>query len=95
MTIVFATASFASASAQSETFKWARNVKQQTVRDYSDGFSAYYENGFWGFITTGGEVAISPSFDEVGDFINSLCLVKQDGKWGVINKNGSFVHNCE
>ena len=95
VTIVFATTFLASASAQSETFKWVRNVQQQTVRDYSDGLSAYYENGFWGFITPGGEVAISPAFEEVGDFDNSLCLVKQEGKWGVINKEGTFVHKCE
>ena len=95
VTIVFATTFLASASAQSETFKWVRNVQQQTVRDDSDGRSAYYENGFWGFITPGGEVAISPAFEEVGDFDNSHCLVKQGGKWGVINKEGAFVHKCE
>ena len=95
VTIVLATSFLVSAHAQEESFKWVRNVQQQTVRDYSDGYSAYYENGLWGFVTPGGEVAIAPSFEEVSDFRNALCLVKQDGKWGVINKAGKMVHNCE
>ena len=93
-TAILATTFFMSAQAQ-DSFKWVRNVQQQTVRDYSDGLSAFYENGLWGFITASGDVAIAPAFDEVKDFENSLCLVKKDGKWGVINKTGNFVHKCE
>ena len=83
------------ASAQTESFKWIRNVEQQNVRDYSEGFSAYYENGKWGFIDRAGLVVVSPEYDEVEDFTNGLCLVKKGGKWGVIGKNGKLVHECE
>ena len=84
-----------SANAQSTNFKWLRNVQQQIVRDYSEDYSAFCENGLWGFITRFGNVAIAPEFEEVADFRDSRCLVKKDGKWGVINKGGQFVHKCE
>lgn len=83
------------ASAQTESFKWVRNVEQQNVRDYSDDLSAYYENGKWGFINKAGAVVISPDYEEVQDFVNGLSIVKKGGKWGVINKNGKSVHECE
>lgn len=82
-------------SAQNENFKWIRNVEQQNVRDYSDGLSAYYENGQWGFIDRSGNVMINPEYDEVGDFSEGLCLVRKGTKWGVINKSGKFIHECE
>ena len=82
-------------SAQNENFKWIRNVEQQNVRDYSDGLSAYYENGQWGFIDRSGNVMINPEYDEVGDFSEGLCLVRKETKWGVINKSGKFIHECE
>lgn len=84
-----------SASAQKENFKWIRNVEQQNVRDYSDGLSAYYENGKWGFISPAGRVVIQPEYDEVEDFIDGFCLVKKGDRWGVIDKTGKPVHDCE
>ena len=78
-----------------ENFKWVRNVQQQTVRDYSNGLSAYYENGLWGFISPSGNVVIAPAYDEVSDFDGTFALVKQNGKWGVIDKNGKSVFKCE
>lgn len=93
--VILTTLFAASTHAQPRNFKWVRNVNQQTVRDYSEDYSAFYENGLWGFVTIYGTVAIAPAFEEVSDFNNSRCLVKQDGKWGVINKMGAFVHKCE
>lgn len=92
---LLATVFIAPSAAQSTNFKWLRNVQQQIVRDYSEDYSAFCENGLWGFVTRFGSVAIEPAFDEVADFSDSRCLVKKDGKWGVINKAGQFVHNCE
>lgn len=83
-----------SATAQPQNFKWLRNVTQQTVRDYNDGLSAYYENGKWGFINTLGVVIIQPQYDEVKDFVNGFCLVSNDGRWGIISKDGKTVHQC-
>ena len=78
-----------------DNFKWVRSVQQQTVRDYSNGLSAYYENGLWGFISPGGKVAIEPAFDEVSDFDGEFARVKKGSKWGVINKTGKLVFDCE
>lgn len=72
---------------QNTNFKWLRNVEEQIVRPYSDGLSAYFENGKWGFIDLNGKVAISPIYDEVQDFKSNYSIVKKDGKWGVIDKN--------
>lgn len=83
--------SLTDASAQSDSFKWVRNVHQQTVRDYSEGMSAFYENGLWGFVSTDGDVVIAPAYDEVMDFSNSLALVMKGDKWGVIDKSGNVV----
>ena len=80
--------------AQYSNFKWLRNVSQQTVRTYSDGLSAFYENGKWGFVGRGGNVEIEPAFDEVGDFSEGLCVVKVGDKYGVIDKKGNYIHPC-
>ena len=81
-----------SASAQtSNSFKWLRNVDEQTVRPYSEGLSAFFENGKWGFLNLDGKVAIKPEFDEVTDFEKGLSIVKKDGKFGAINTKGGHV----
>lgn len=81
--------------AQTTDFKWMRSVDRQTVRDYSCGMSAFYENGKWGFLDISGNVVVEPSYDEVRNFSSDLCLVSNAGKWGVINKKGKLVHQCE
>ena len=53
--------SVVSIDAKSDSFKWVRSVQQQTVRDYSSGLSAYYENGVWGFVSPEGNVVIAPA----------------------------------
>lgn len=95
LTVFLMVAFTASGNARTDNFKWMRNVQQQTVRDYSNGLSAYYENGSWGFVSPGGKVVIAPTFEEVSDFDGKFALVKQNGKWGVIDKTGKFVHACD
>lgn len=73
------------------SFKWLRNVEEQTVRPYSEGLSAYYENGKWGFLNLDGKIKIHPQYDEVTDFKNNISIVKKDGKYGVINNAGVQV----
>ncbi|MBR5610846.1 MAG: WG repeat-containing protein [Bacteroidales bacterium] len=75
----------------SNSFKWLRNVDEQTVRPYSEGLSAFFENGKWGFLNLDGKVAIKPEFDEVTDFEKGLSIVKKDGKYGAINTNGGHI----
>lgn len=75
----------------SNSFKWLRNVEEQTVRPYSEGYSAYFENGKWGFLDLSGKVAIKPEYEDVTDFNKGLSIVKKEGKYGVIRTNGSLV----
>lgn len=82
-------------SAKQDNFKWMRSVQQQTVRDYSHGLSAYYENGLWGFISVGGNVVIEPVYEEVSDFDGSFIRVCKDGKWGVITKDNKSIFPCQ
>lgn len=70
---------------KSSSFKWLRNVDEQIVRPYSNGLSAYFENGKWGFLDIDGKVVIKPIYDEVNDFKDNYCIAKKDGKWGVID----------
>lgn len=97
MTVVLMVAFSVSGGGNSVTdnFKWLRNVQQQTVRDYSNGLSAYYENGLWGFVSPSGKVVIAPAFEEVADYNGTSALVKQNGKWGAVNYYGDFIHACE
>ena len=83
------------ASAEQDNFKWMRSVQQQTVRDYSQGLSAYYENGLWGFISTSGAVVIEPIYEEVSDFDGSYIRVRKDGKWGIITSGNKTLFPCQ
>ena len=95
LTISLMVAFCASGNAEPDNFKWVRNVQQQTVRDYSNGMSAFYENGLWGFISPGGKVLVKPEYDEVSDFDGTFALVKKGSKWGVIDKSGNLVFPCD
>ena len=95
LTVFLMVAFCVSGNAEPDNFKWVRNVHQQTVRDYSNGMSAYYENGLWGFISPGGKVLIEPAYDEVSDFDGTFARVKKGSKWGVIDKYGNLVFPCE
>ena len=95
LTISLMVAFCASGNAEPDNFKWVRNVQQQTVRDYSNGMSAFYENGLWGFISPGGKVLVEPAYDEVSDFDGTFALVKKGSKWGVIDKSGNLVFPCD
>ncbi len=93
--VLFSVVSVFSLSAKQDEFRWLRECRQQTVRDYSSGLSAYYENGLWGFISLEGSVAIRPAYDEVSDFDGSFARVQKNGKWGVIDKSGQLLFNCD
>lgn len=64
------------------------------------------ENNNWGFANSEGETVISPIYEQVDFFRNGLAMVKRDGKFGYIKKDGSwhikakydsatsFISNC-
>ncbi|MCS7086687.1 MAG: WG repeat-containing protein, partial [Bacteroidia bacterium] len=45
----------------------------------------------WGFITAMGMEAVPPQFDDVEFFSEGLCVVKKEGEYGYIDKNGRFA----
>lgn len=50
----------------------------------------------WGFIDTLGKWCVEPQFDEIWDsYCNGLAIVKKDGDWGYVNKQGIWVKRCK
>jgi hypothetical protein len=49
------------------------------------------QNGKYGFMNRSGQVAVSPRYDDVGDFAEGLAWVKRDGKCGYVDPNGREV----
>jgi len=49
------------------------------------------DNLLYGFKNRKGKLVLSPSFQDVREFVNNLGIVKKDNKWGVINEMGYFV----
>ena len=77
-----------------QSFKWLRTVYGQSQRPYSDNFAAFYEAGKWGYEDRDGNIVIPAEYDEAGDFIKGLAIVKKDGKFGVITPTGKEVYKC-
>lgn len=46
------------------------------------------QNGKYGFINTNGEMTISCKYDDASNFREGLAVVKLDGKYGYVNKQG-------
>lgn len=50
----------------------------------------------WGFVDKSGKQVINPQFDEVGNFSDGKCAVKnKEGKWGYIDKSGKITINYQ
>ena len=45
----------------------------------------------WGFINQEHHLAIEPAYDSVSTFVKNVAKVKLKQKYGIINKNGSFI----
>ena len=43
----------------------------------------------WGFIDTTAYTTIQPKYEIANDFINDVCIVKEKGKWGMIDRLGN------
>ena len=66
--------------------------------DFTEGLAAAkkQEGGFWGYIDTKGDFAISPRFasgpdDYVWAFSDGLALIKTNARFGFIDHSGEFV----
>lgn len=49
----------------------------------------------WGYIDTTGTVAITPQYTFVKDFVNGTGMVECEEKWGMINKFGKKLIQCQ
>jgi hypothetical protein len=45
----------------------------------------------WGYLNLKGHVAIEPTFEWAGSFVDGLGRVKLNGKWGMVDASGRFV----
>ncbi len=51
--------------------------------------------GLWGYISSEGQVVISPIYEKVCGFSEGIAAVKYKGKWGFIRTDGSHIVPCE
>lgn len=61
------------------------------ARAFSNGRAAVYLNGRWGFIDASGKETVIPRYDLVYDYWASATMVRNGGKWILINLNGDFL----
>jgi hypothetical protein len=59
----------------------------------NEGFCGVLTNGKWGFIDTGGHLAIPNQFDAVGPFVEGLARVQLGNQIGYIDKTGQYAIN--
>ena len=50
-------------------------------------------DGNWCFADCNGNIVENVSYNDIIDYSNGLCAVKQDGKWGYIDETGKMVIN--
>ena len=75
-------------------------LKNSNFSSKSDDYSSAFDDGLisfsldginYGYLNDSGEVKIEPIFKEANPFYNGYAIVKSNGKYGVIDKNGKFV----
>lgn len=61
-----------------------------SVQDFSEGFAAFRDSKSrrWGFVDQQGIIKIQDKYQIVKPFQQGIALVKYNGKWGYIDKNG-------
>lgn len=59
------------------------------------GLFIYGLNGYYGLMDTDGKVILANTFNYIGTFKNGSSVVKQNGKFGLINLQGNFLLPCE
>lgn len=84
-----------------QTGKTVIPIKFDSLSNYSEGLAIYSEKNHWndeysyGYIDKKGDVSIKASWNEVYGFSEGLAAVRvgdyNSGKWGVIDKTGSFI----
>ncbi|MDP4153537.1 MAG: WG repeat-containing protein [Bacillota bacterium] len=66
--------------------------KREAVLEKDEGCLFKFEqNGLWGFMDRGGNVIISPQYNDAEDFSEGLAVVEKGDKYGYINEKGETV----
>lgn len=79
--LVLAASTAISAHADKSNFRWIKDIDYSSVRHFSQGHSAFQQNGKWGFINTAGEVVVEPQYEDCHDYMNGYAAVKVNGIW--------------
>lgn len=67
-------------------------VSLTPLHEYIDyGIVRVYNNGKWGLLNKKGEIIVPFYYDNMGDFIDGISVVKVDKKYGAIDTNGKIV----
>ena len=77
-------------SEESET-DTARISKVLPLSDEEKEAEEYKKQFSWGFINKKGKLVIEANFQDVGNFQEGLCAIKNNNLWGFINKKGTIV----
>ena len=90
--LVLAASTAISAHADKSNFRWIKDIDYSTVRHFSQGHSAFQQNGKWGFINTEGEEVIPLMYEEViRMFHKGIAIVRLGEKKLAINELGYIV----
>ena len=53
--------------------------------------AAFFLRGNWGYIDKAEKLRVQPIYDSSFDFINNAAIVIENGKYGVIDKDGKYL----
>ncbi|MFN3402735.1 MAG: WG repeat-containing protein [Cytophagaceae bacterium] len=62
--------------------------------DTEVGLFRVCKDGKWGMVNNQGTTIVVPLYDFIGKFNNSVALISNEEKWGIINKSGKVIHPC-
>ena len=71
--------------------KRAGDIEFEDFKSFSEGNVAVKTAGKWGFANHAGRMVIPAKFSEVLPFIGGIAYAKENGLWGVLRKNGSWL----
>ncbi|MCX6351499.1 MAG: WG repeat-containing protein [Bacteroidetes bacterium] len=65
----------------------------QSIYHYNEGFALAQKYGVYGFLNDKGKWAITPIFEDAGNFHEGLAKVKLNDNWGFVDATGNVVIN--
>lgn len=75
---------------QQYEYEQARNKAYHEMETTGTGVSAFFDGEKWGF-NYGDLILIEPTFTEEPEFVSNLIKVKENNKYGVLNRFGEYL----